>query len=69
MQGKTILQLVYRLNEIMIEQDRLEIKSMKLEEEYNAIVYELWGRVPSLKEDENIQPKRRVTQKNEQRYI
>ena len=59
----TILQLVYRLNEIMVEQDKLEIKSMELEKEYNEITYELWGRIPSLKDDENIQPKKRVREK------
>lgn len=60
MSGKTILDLVYRLNEIMVEMDKLEIRSMELEDEYNQIVYELWGKIPSLKNDENIQPKRRV---------
>ena len=60
MSGKTILELVYRLNEIMVEMDKLEIRSMKLEDEYNQIVYELWGKIPSLKNDENIQPKRRL---------
>ena len=60
MEGKTILQLVNRLNEIMVEMDKLEIRSMKLEDEYNQIVYELWGKIPNLKKDENIQPKRRA---------
>jgi len=60
MSGKTILDLVYRLNEIMVEMDKLEIRSMELEDEYNQIVYELWGKIPSLKNDENIQPKKRV---------
>lgn len=63
MSGKTIFQLITRLNEIMIEQDRLEIKSMELEKEFNEIVYELWGRVPNLKDDKTIQPKRRVREK------
>ena len=63
MRNMTILQLVYRLNDIMVEQNKLEIKSMELEKEYNEIVYELWGRIPSLKDDENIQPKKRVREK------
>ena len=63
MKNMTILQLVYRLNDIMVEQNKLEIKSMELEKEYNEIVYELWGRIPSLKDDENIQPKKRVREK------
>lgn len=62
MRTMTILQLVYRLNDIMVEQNKLEIKSMELEKEYNEIVYELWGRIPSLKDDENIQPKGRDIQ-------
>lgn len=62
MRNMTILQLVYRLNDIMVEQNKLEIKSMELEKEYNEIVYELWGRIPSLKDDENIQPKGRDIQ-------
>ena len=60
--GRTIFQLVTRLNEIMVEQNRLEIKSMELEKEWNDIVFELWGKVPHLKYDETIQPikKRRL---------
>lgn len=60
MKDKSILELVNRLNEIMVEQHNMDIKSMKLEEEYNEIVYELWSRIPSLTEDKNIQPKKRV---------
>lgn len=60
MQSKTILQLVYRLNDILVEMDRLEIRSMELEKEYNEIVYELWGRNPDLKDDVHIQPKKRA---------
>ena len=56
----TILQLIFRLNEIRKEQDKLEIKSMELEEEYNQIVYELWGKIPSLENNEDIQPMKRT---------
>lgn len=58
--GKTILQLVYRLNDLMKERTQLEMAMNELDKEYNAIVYELWGRIPSLKTDENIQPKVKV---------
>lgn len=58
MKDKTIYELATRLNQIMIEQQRLEI-------EYNQIVYELWERIPSLKEDVDIQPKTKMRCKNE----
>ena len=60
MKNKTIRELVNRLNEIMVERNKLEIRSMELDREYDEIVYELWERIPSLKDDENIQPKKRV---------
>ena len=60
MKNKTILELVNRLNEIMVERNKLEIRLMELDREYDEIVYELWERIPSLKDDENIQPKTRV---------
>lgn len=60
MKSKTVLELVNRLNEIMIELHNMDIKSIELELEYNEIVYELWNRIPSLKEDNNIQPKIKI---------
>lgn len=65
MKSKTVLELVNRLNEIMVEQHNMDIKSIQLEKEYNEIVYELWSRIPSLTEDTNIQPKKRVRIKND----
>lgn len=56
----TILELIFRLNEINIMQDKLELKSMELEKERDAIIKELCGHIPSLKDDENINPKKRV---------
>lgn len=44
------IDLVHRLNKIDVERQNLDI-------EYNKIIYELWDRVPTLKEDENMQPK------------
>lgn len=46
---KSIFELATRLNEIMKEQNQLDT-------EYNSIVRILWERIPSLKEDANIQP-------------
>ncbi|MBQ2870335.1 hypothetical protein IJE86_01395 [bacterium] len=50
MKDKSIKDLVDRINQIMVEMNNLEM-------EYNQIVYELWDRIPSLKDDVNIQPK------------
>lgn len=46
-----LIDLAHRLNQIRVEQQKLEL-------EYNLIVNELWERIPSLKDDENIQPKK-----------
>lgn len=53
MKDKTVLELATRLNEIQKELNNLEM-------EYNLIVKELWDRIPSLKNDEDMQPKKRV---------
>ena len=45
-----IINLVHRINQIEMEKQKLDI-------EYNQIVSELWERIPSLKKDENMQPK------------
>lgn len=44
-----IFKLATRLNEIQVEQQKLEI-------EYNQIVKELWDIIPKLKDDPNLQP-------------
>jgi hypothetical protein len=46
-------------------QDKLELKSMELEEERDAIIKELCGHLPHLKDDENIIPKKRVRKLDE----
>lgn len=51
----------------MVEMDKLEIRSMELEDEYNAIVLELYGKNPNLKNDPNLQPKTKRRTKYEQR--
>lgn len=53
MKNKTTLQLACRLNEIERELYDLDI-------EYNSIVQELWNRIPSLKDDVNIQKKKLI---------
>ena len=68
----TILELVYRLNAISIERNKIEMKMLDepnskvlkasldvLDEEHDKIIYELVGRIPSLENDENLQLKRR----------
>lgn len=45
-----LIDLAHRLNQIRVEQQKLEL-------EHNLIVNELWERIPSLKTDCNIQPK------------
>ena len=60
MKDKSTLQLASRLNQIMREQENLEI-------EYNKIVNELWQRIPKLKDDVNIQPKKKTRKYNDMR--
>ena len=64
MKEKTTLQLAFRLNEILREYNDLGLEKIKnehaiakLDEEWNAICYELWRRIPSLTDDTNLQPK------------
>ena len=65
----TILDLVYRLNAISIERNKIEMRLLSnpdskvlkaslsvLDEEHDKIIYELCGRIPSLENDENLQP-------------
>ena len=74
----TILELVYRLNAISIERNKIEMRLLSnpdskvlkasldvLDEEHDKIIYELVGRIPSLENDENLQPKKRVRIKND----
>lgn len=64
----TILELVYRLNAISIERNKIEMgllsnpdsKVLKaslsvLDEEHDKIIYELVGRIPSLENDKNLE--------------
>ena len=52
MKDKTLFELCTRLNEINKEMDNLEMEQCK-------IVKELWERIPSLKDDVNVQPKKK----------
>lgn len=74
----TILELVYRLNAISIERNKIEMDLLRkpdskvlkaslsvLDEEHDKIIYELVGRIPGLENDENLQPKKRVRIKND----
>lgn len=67
MNNMTILDLVYRLNAISIERNKIEMdlirnpnsKTLKaslevLEEEHDKIIKELCGHLPNLENDENL---------------
>lgn len=69
MKNMSILQLVYKLNAISIERNKIEMglirepdsKVLKaslevLNEEHDAVIYELCGRIPSLEGDKNLIP-------------
>ena len=58
MNDQTVFELASRLNEIEKERYKLEL-------EYNKIIHELWERIPALKNDVNIQPKKKARFKNE----
>ena len=62
MKDKTLFELCTRLNEINKEIDALEM-------EQNKIIKELWERIPSLKDDVNIQPKKKERKYENNRFI
>lgn len=66
---KTTLYLATRLNEIMKEQNQYEIELLMLDKEYNAIVKELWRRYPNLRNEPDLQPKKRVRKYEDNRTI
>ena len=61
MKNKSILDLCKRLNAIEKQRNELDI-------EFNMIVGELWQRIPSLKEDVNLQ-KKKVRKYEDNRFI
>lgn len=64
MKDKSVFELATRLNELTKELNNLELREITLINEYDEIVYELWRRIPTLKDDVDIQPKRKVRVKN-----
>jgi len=46
---KSVYDLAVRLNQLIIEGDQLEMKMIQINKEFNAIVHELWERIPNLK--------------------
>lgn len=64
MKDKSVFELATRLNELTKELNNLELREITLINEYDEIVYELWRRIPTLKDDVDIQPKRKVRKKN-----
>lgn len=63
MKDKSVYELATRLNELTKELNTLELREITLIGEYDDIVYELWRRIPTLKEDADIQPKKKVRTK------
>jgi hypothetical protein len=61
MKDKTTKDLAFRLSEI-------EREKFKLDMEYNKIVQELWDRIPSLKDDVNLQ-KKKVRKYENNRFV
>ena len=70
MNNVSIFDLITRLNEIMKKLDLIELEDLKYNQqmktekdrlivEYNEIIETLWGKIPTLKDDVNIQPKKR----------
>lgn len=57
---KTLKELITELNEI-------DDKRSKLDEAENIIIYELWERIPSLKESYLFQPKGKTKVKEQER--
>lgn len=64
MKDKSVFELATRLNELTKELNNLELREITLINEYDETVYELWRRIPTLKDDVDIQPKRKVRVKN-----
>ena len=64
MKDKSVFELATRLNELTKELNNFELREITLINEYDEIVYELWRRIPTLKDDVDIQPKRKVRKKN-----
>ena len=64
MKDKSVFELATRLNELTKELNNLELREITLINEYDEIVYELWRRIPTLKEDADIQPKKKVRKKD-----
>lgn len=64
MKDKSVYELATRLNELTKELNTLELREITLIGEYDEIVYELWRRIPTLKDDVDIQPKRKVRKKD-----
>ena len=55
MKNTDTVDLVKRLNAIRVEKQQLETIIITLDKEYNNVVQELWDRIPSLQNDEQMQ--------------
>lgn len=59
MKDKTTLQLGIRLNNIIVERNKLIMEIAELDKEWDEIINELQERLPNLKGDPNLQPKQK----------
>lgn len=57
---ETVFDLAVRLNQLIIEGDKLEMQMIQINKEYNEVVHKLWDRIPSLKDDTDIRPKTKI---------
>ena len=60
-----VFELATRLNQLMVERNKLELQLLQVDKEHNEIVHKLWDKIPSLKNSPDIQPKplRKVKEK------
>lgn len=56
LQSMTVAQLCHKLNALMVERNQLDMKLNATNEDFNAVVYELWERIPGLQDAPDIQP-------------
>lgn len=64
MDQKSVYELASRLNEIIKELNGLELQEIRLIAEHDEIIYELWKRLPGLRDNPDMQPKKKVRKKD-----
>ena len=56
LQSMNVAQLCHKLNALMVKRNQLDMELNATNEDFNAIVYELWERIPGLQDAPDIQP-------------